>query len=298
MEIAISGASGFIGSALAEKLRNSGHTVFRLVRSKPAPGSADIFWDIGQAYVDTIKLDGKDAVVHLAGEPIAERWTPEKKRLIHESRARGTHLIAEALRQLSTPPRVLVSASAVGYYGDRDAETLREESASGSGFLAEVCRDWEAATEPAERAGIRVVCLRNGMVLGKAGGALAKMLPPFRAGVGGKIGSGKQYMSWIALDDLVGAIVHVIQTPSVRGPVNAVAPHPVTNREFTKTLGKVLGRPTIFPLPASAVRLLFGQMGEEVLLASQRVEPARLVSSGFKFQFPELEAALRHALSR
>ncbi|HWP84028.1 MAG TPA: TIGR01777 family oxidoreductase [Terriglobia bacterium] len=297
MEVAITGASGLIGSALAEALTRAGHRVARVVRTKPAPESGDIFWDPERAYVDMLKLDGKDAVVHLAGESIAARWTPEKKTRIHASRLRGTQLMAEAVRQLSKPPGVLVSASAVGYYGDRGAEVLREDSPPGQDFLAEVARDWEAATEAASRAGVRVVLLRIGIVLSKRGGALAQMLTPFRMGVGGQIGSGKQYMSWIAIDDVVGAILHVIEQPSLSGPVNVVAPHPVTNREFTKTLGKVLSRPTIAPLPAFIVKLLFGEMGEALLLSSQRVEPARLKESGYTFRYPTLEAALRHVLS-
>jgi hypothetical protein len=298
MEIAVTGSSGLIGSALVTALTAAGHRVARVVRSQPAADSTDISWDPDKAYVDNTKLSGKDAVVHLAGDSIAERWTPEKKVRIQFSRSRGTQLIAEAVRQVTTPPKVLVSASAIGYYGNRGEEILREQSAPGTGYLAEVCRDWEAATEVASRVGIRVVHLRTGIILSKKGGALAKMLPPFRAGVGGRVGSGRQYMSWIDLDDLVGAILHVIQNASIKGPVNAVAPNPVTNRQFTKTLGKVLGRPTISPLPAFAVRLMFGEMGEELLLSSQRVEPAQLLASGYAFRYPQLEPALRHVLSQ
>jgi len=297
MDVAVTGSTGLVGSALIAALTAGGHRVARLVRKEPPPESADVYWNPEKAYVDTIKLDGKDAVVHLAGESIAERWSPEKKVRIHASRVRGTQLIAEAVRQLTKPPKVLVSASAVGYYGDRGAEILREESASGKDYLAEVCRDWEAATEVASRAGIRVVHLRTGIVLSTQGGALAKMLLPFRLGAGGKIGSGKQFMSWIAIDDLIGAILHVIQGSSIQGAVNGVAPNPVTNLEFTKTLGKVLARPTIAPLPGFAVKLLFGEMGASLLLSSQRVEPTRLTASGFAFRFPVLEDALRHVLS-
>ncbi len=298
MEIVVSGASGLIGSAIVSNLTAAGHRVARLVRTQPGAGSGDIHWDPEKAYVDTTQLGGKSAVVHLAGETIAQRWTPAAKRRIHFSRMRGTQLLSEALRQLSPPPEVLVSASAIGYYGNRADEVLREDSGPGKGFLADVCRDWEAATEPASRAGIRAVHLRTGIVLSDQGGALAKMLPPFRMGAGGVIGSGRQYMSWIALDDLIAAIGHIIQTPSIQGAVNAVAPRPVTNREFTKTLGKVLSRPTIAPLPSFAVRLMFGEMGDALLLASQRVEPARLKVSGFSFRFPELEAVLRQAIGR
>jgi uncharacterized protein (TIGR01777 family) len=297
MEIAITGASGLIGTALTRALTAAGHRVARIVRKKTEAGSNDIFWDPATAYIDTTRLDGKDAVVHLAGESIAERWTPDKKRRIHQSRVRGTQIVAEGVRQVARPPQVLVSASAIGWYGDRGNELLREDSKPGTGFLAEVARDWEAATEPATRVGIRVVHIRTGIVLSTEGGALAKMLPPFKMGAGGKIGSGKQYMSWITLDDHVAAIQHAIQTPSLSGPVNLVAPNPVTNLQFTKTLGKVLSRPTVAPLPAFMVRILFGQMGEELLLGSQRVEPTRLKASGFAFRFPDLEPALRHVLS-
>jgi uncharacterized protein len=294
MEIAVSGASGLIGSALVQALTQAGHRVARLVRTQPGPDSPDIYWNPETAYVDTTKLDGKQAVVHLAGETIAERWSPAKKARIQSSRARGTQLMAEAVRQVADAPQVFISASAIGYYGDRGAEILREDSAPGKGFLADVCRDWEGSTEVASRAGIRVVHLRTGIVLSTKGGALAKMLPPFRMGAGGKIGSGKQYMSWIALDDHVGAIQHIIANASLQGAVNLVAPNPVTNLEFTKTLGKVLSRPTVAPLPAFAVKLMFGEMGEDLLLASQRVEPAKLKESGYCFRHPLLEEALRH----
>jgi uncharacterized protein (TIGR01777 family) len=297
MDVAITGSTGLIGSALVAALKAGGHGVARLVRTEPPPESPDICWSPEKAYVDNQKLEGKGAVVHLAGDTIAERWSPEKKIRIHASRIRGTQLIAEAVRQLSKPPQVLVSASAIGYYGDRGAEILREESAAGTGFLAEVCRDWEAATEVASRAGIRVVHLRTGIVLSAMGGALAKMLLPFRMGAGGKIGSGKQYMSWIDIDDHVSAILHLIRNPSVQGAVNCVGPNPVTNLEFTRTLGSVLSRPTFAPLPAFAVGLIFGEMGKELLLSSQRVEPLKLKASGFQFRYPELESALRHVLA-
>lgn len=297
MHIAVSGSHGFIGSALVASLQAAGHQVTPLVRGR-SPVEGGIAWSAEAAYVDTAKLEGIDAVVHLAGEPIPGRWTPQKKARILESRYQGTRLIAEAISQLAKPPKVFVCASAIGYYGDRGDEILREESPSGGGFLAQVCREWEAATEPAAKKGIRVVNLRIGIVLGAGGGALAQMLLPFRMGVGGRIGSGTQYMSWIALDDLVGIVHHVLTTESLRGPVNAVAPNPVTNAEFTKTLGKVLSRPTIFPLPAFVVKLAFGQMGEEALLGSQRVEPGRLKASGYKFRSPELEDTLRRAAGK
>ncbi len=301
MNIIVSGSHGFIGAALVDSLAAAGHTVSRLSRSRPQPGvqrDAEIYWNPETAYVDTAGLEGKDAVIHLAGESIAERWTPKKKSRILQSRVRGTRLLAEALAHLSQPPPVLVSASAIGYYGDRGEEVLTEESAPGGGFLGQVVREWEAATEPASKGGLRVVCLRIGVVLGAGGGALAKMLPPFRLGLGGVVGSGKQSMSWIALDDLVGVVQHVLTAGNLQGPVNAVAPNPVSNHEFTKTLGKVLSRPALFPLPAFAVRLLFGEMGKELLLGSQRVEPVRLQASGYRFRHPELEGALRSVLGK
>jgi uncharacterized protein len=237
--------------------------------------------------------------VHLAGEGIAaRRWSDAQKARIRESRARGTRLLAEALAGLSTPPRTLVSASAIGYYGDRGEQLLVEESPPGQGYLPEVCQAWEAATEPAARQGIRVVCLRFGIILSPAGGALAKMLPAFKLGAGGMLGSGRQYMSWISLDDALGAVLQTLEITPLRGPVNAVAPHPVTNAEFTKTLGRVLIRPTIFPMPAFAARLVFGEMADALLLSSTRVEPKRLIASNYPFRHSELEPALRQLLHR
>ena len=299
MNILVSGASGLIGATLVPFLTTGGHTVTRLVRAAPKPGTAEIQWNPQTGSINIAGLEGMAAVVHLAGENIAAaRWTAEQKARIRESRVRGTQLLSEALAQLSQPPQVFMCASAIGYYGDRGDELLQEESPAGSGFLAEVCRAWEAATEPAVQKGIRTVQLRIGVVLSPAGGALARMLLPFKMGVGGVIGDGKQYMSWIGLDDVVGAIQHVLVTDSLRGAVNAVAPHPVTNRDFTKTLGRVLGRPTLLPMPAFAARLAFGEMADELLLASTRVEPSRLVSTGYVFRYPELDAALRHLLGK
>jgi hypothetical protein len=244
-------------------------------------------------------LEGMDAVVHLAGENIATgRWTAEKKAKIRHSRVQGTRVLCETLSRLAEPPKVLVSASAVGYYGDRGEEILREDSLPGMGFLAQVCRDWEAATEPATQRGIRVVHLRLGAVLSPSGGALAKMLGPFKIGVGGVVGSGRQYMSWIAIDDVLGVVHHCLITETLDGPVNAVAPSPMTNREFTRILGRVLGRPALFPLPSFAARLVFGEMADALLLASTRVEPSRLQETGFSFRYPELEGALRHLLGK
>jgi uncharacterized protein (TIGR01777 family) len=280
MNILVTGSSGLVGSALVPALTAAGHSITRLVHSKPWPD-----------------LAGHDAVVNLAGDNIAAgRWTPEKKARIRDSRVQLTWQLAGSLAKLTPPPKVLVSASAIGYYGNRDDEVMRDESLPGLDFLAGVCCDWEAAAKPAAEAGIRVVHLRFGVILSAAGGALAKMLMPFKLGAGGIIGNGRQWMSWIALDDVVGAIQHALATESLRGPVNTVTPNPVTNREFTKTLGHVLRRPTLFPMPAFAARLAFGEMANALLLSSQHVEPAKLVGSGYKFQFPELDDALRHLL--
>ncbi|MBI4736139.1 MAG: TIGR01777 family protein [candidate division NC10 bacterium] len=297
MRIAVSGSSGLVGSALVSSLTAGGHRVIRLVRR--SPGGADVAWSPAEGVRDLSKLEGLDGVVHLAGENIAAgRWTATRKAEIRRSRVEGTRRLCEALAALAGRPRVLVSASAIGLYGDRGAEILAEDSAAGSDFLAGVCREWEAATEPASRAGIRVVQLRFGMILSPAGGALRKMLLPFKLGAGGRIGGGTQYVSWIGIDDAVGAIHHAIVTESLQGPVNAVAPAPVTNAEYTRTLARVLSRPAVAPMPAFAARLAFGELADALLLSSQRVMPTRLQASGYRFRYPELEAALRHLLGR
>ena len=300
MNVLVTGSSGLIGSALVRDLADEGHVVTRLLRSSSkGKTGGTAHWNPDTGTVDTAGLEGQDAVVHLAGENIAgASWSPERKKRIRESRVVGTRLLCESLLCLERPPNTLVSASATGIYGDRGEELLREESLQGKGFLAEVCREWEEATGEAARKGIRVVNLRIGMVLSAEGGALAKMLPAFRAGAGGRVGSGWQYMSWIALPDLVGAIRHALDTDSLLGPVNAVSPHPVPNREFAKALGRVLGRPTVAFLPAFAARLLFGEMADEMLLASARVAPAKLLASGYRFRLPEVEGAIRYLLGR
>ncbi len=296
MKVAITGASGLIGSALARNLREHGHEVVALVRRPVAPGANDIQWDPnGPPHMAT--FSGHDAVVHLAGESIAAgRWNTRRKSRIVNSRVAGTQWVAASIARANPKPRVFISSSATGYYGDRGDELLTEMSPSGSGFLADTCRRWEAAAQPAA-AVTRLVVLRTGIVLSREGGALAKMLAPFKLGLGGRIGSGKQWMSWITLDDLVGLVEHSLATESLHGPVNGVAPNPVSNEEFTRTLGRVLHRPTIFPMPAFAARAAFGEMGQELLLAGQRVQPAAALASGFHFRYPGLQAALEHVLS-
>ena len=296
MKLLISGSHGLVGKALIKSLEAQGHEIFRLVRHPPDSDS-QVEWSPDRYSIALARLEGFDAVVHLAGESIASgRWSEEKKRKIRESRVKGTKLLSDALANLTRPPRSLISASAIGYYGNRGDEVLTETSAPGDDFLAGVCVDWEKATEHAAEKGIRVVNTRFGIILDSEGGALAKMLPPFRMGVGGRVGSGKQWMSWIALDDVVGGIEHVLANEGVRGPINFVAPNPVRNAEFTKTLGRVLSRPTILPIPAFGVRLAFGEMADALLLSSQRVEPQRLNEAGYQFGYSALEAALRHAL--
>jgi uncharacterized protein len=295
-KILVSGSSGLIGAALLPALQSSGYEVTRLVRGA-ASGKGRIGWNPARPLAPE-SVSGFDAVVHLAGESIVGRWTEAKKRRIRESRVQGTRNLAEALAAAPLRPPLLVSASAIGYYGDRADETLREDSSSGDGFLPEVCREWESAAEPAAKAGIRTVQMRFGLVLSPSGGALQKMLLPFRMGVGGNMGNGHQWWSWVDIDDLVGAIQHVIKTDTLRGPVNVVAPSPTRNAEFTKTLASVLSRPAIFPMPAFAARLIFGQMGDELLLASQRVEPAKLMASGYVFQKPDLRPALSTILKK
>lgn len=297
MKILITGSSGLVGSALAPYLRDLGHHVVRLVRFTPRPGQSEILWDPTMDVLDLSSCGDFDAVVHLAGENLAEgRWTVQKKVRIRKSRIQGTRVLSEALARLQSPPKILASASAIGFYGHRADELLSESSLAGAGFLAEVCQQWEAATLPALERGIRVVQLRFGVVLSRSGGALAKMLPLFQLGIGGVLGSGRQYWSWIAMEDVLGAIDHILATDRLSGPVNVVSPQPITNREFTKTLGRLLSRPTMLPVPALAARIVFGEMADEAFLASARVEPVKLLGTGYTFRYPNLTDALRHFL--
>jgi uncharacterized protein (TIGR01777 family) len=299
----VSGAGGGIGAALCALLSTGGHEPLALSRSRtPRPRAAvrrTIGWRPAAGEIDAAGLEGVDFAVHLAGESIASgRWDDEKKARIRDSRVRGTRLLAEALAGLDRKPEALVCASAIGWYGDRGDELLDETSEPGDGFLADVCREWEAAADPARDAGIRVVHLRFGVVLWPAHGALERLLVPFRLGAGGPVGDGRQFWSWVSLDDVIGAIVHAAATPELEGPVNVTAPHPVRNRAFARTLGRVLGRPSLLPAPAPVLRLALGEMADALLLASARVRPARLEASGYAFLDPELEAALGHMLGR
>ena len=298
MRILVSGSSGLVGSALIPSLTAAGHDVVRLVRSKSANRSKELAsWDPAKGQIDVSGLSDIDAVVHLAGESIASgRWNAERKARIRDSRIQGTRLLAETLAKLPAPPKVFVCASAIGFYGDRGDEVLSESSSPGTGFLADVCREWETACDPLQRSGTRVVNLRFGVVLSRQGGALKQMLLPFQMGAGGILGNGKQYMSVVSLKDAVGVIEFVLGNSGVAGPVNVVCPQPVTNYDYTKALGKVLHRPTIFPVPGFAARLAFGEMADALLLSSSRVVPDRLLAAGYQFRDPTVEAALRSAL--
>lgn len=297
MRVAIAGASGLVGTELAAFLTAGGHSVLRLVRGR-ARGADEIRWDPGRGALDAAALEGIDAVIHLGGVTIAKRFTAAHKQAIRESRVASTSLLTRAIAGLARRPRVFLCASAIGYYGDRGDEEVSERSAAGAGFLPEVCAEWEAATGPARDTGVRVANLRLGIVLAARGGALAAMARPFLLGLGGVVGGGRQWMSWITLEDVVGAFHHVLMTDSVQGPVNLVAPNPATNRDFTKTLGRVLGRPTLLPAPAFAIRLLLGEMGQALLLDGVRARSDVLAGSGFEFAFSSLEEGLRHELGR
>jgi uncharacterized protein len=294
MNILLTGASGLLGTALLSRLRNNGHVVVPLRRAA-TPKQGEPTWNPASGQVD-LGAFPCDAVVHLAGENIAQRWTEEAKARIRTSRVEGTRLLSEALARAAQPPRVMVCASATGIYGDRGEQIVEEDSGSGTGFLAEVCQAWEAAAAPARQRGIRVVHLRLGIVLTRQGGALAKMLPAFRLGLGGRLGCGQQYWSWVFVEDVLGVVELALSDEGLNGAVNTVAPEAVTNAAFTTALARVLQRPAVLPVPAFVVRAAFGEMGQEALLASCRVQPTRLLQAGFKFRFPALEGALRHLL--
>ncbi len=297
MKILVSGSNGLVGSALVRRLTGGGHYVVRLVRRDPDRSRGDLLWDPAAGKIERAGMENLDAVVHLAGESILGLWTRAKKQRIHQSRVQATGFLMEALAGLNQRPRAIVSASAIGYYGHRGDQWLPESSGPGQGFLPMLCQEWEKAAQIAARAGIRVVNLRIGLVLGAGGGVLKSMAPLFRAGLGGKLGGGGQMMSWIELDDLARAIQFCVEREDISGPVNGVSPNPVSNSEFTRALAAALGRPALLPVPAALLRLLPGGMGAEAFLASQRVEPARLRKAGFEFSYPALDGALRHALA-
>lgn len=297
MKIAVTGSTGLVGSALVAHLESSGHVVKRIVRRRDSADSDSVYWDPEAGMIEVDKLAGLDAAVHLAGENIAKRrWSKRQKARILESRVNGTRLLSATVAGLDPKPEVMVCASAMGYYGDRCDEILTEDSGSGELFLSRVVRDWEAATTPAADAGIRVVNLRLGLVVSGAGGAIRQMMLPFKLGLGGRVGSGRQWVSWIAMADLVRLIQHCLTDRSLRGAVNAASPNPITNRDLAQTLAKVLHRPAIMPLPSFVVRAALGQMGEELLLSSARLSPVKLIASGFEFHSPDLESALRREL--
>jgi uncharacterized protein (TIGR01777 family) len=293
MRILITGSTGLVGSSLVDHFQD--HDVKRLVREEPESDD-EIYWKPSDNTINDDELSGFDAVVHLAGESIVGRWNEEKKEAIRESRVTGTSLLSEALANVEDPPEVLVCASAIGYYGDRGDEVLDESSSSGDLFLSGVCEDWEAAADPAREAGIRVAHARFGVILSEKGGALAQMLTPFKFCLGGRIGDGEQWMSWVDLEDVVRALDYIIQHDDLEGPLNVVTPNPMRNRQYTTALGDVLGRPTLFPMPEFAARLLFGEMADELLLASTRVQPDKLRDHGFTFEYPHIKDSLVHLL--
>ena len=299
MRILVSGPTGLVGSAVAESLASGGNEVLGLSRSTPPPGAPGVRWDPAAGELDAAQLEGLDAVVHLSGESVSRgRWTPARKERIRASRVEGTRLLCETLAACQRKPATLVCASAIGYYGNRGAEICVEETAPADDFLGRVAVDWERASAPAAEAGIRVVNLRIGVVLSLRGGMLARVTPLFRLGLGGRVGSGRQYLSWITLEDLVGVIGELLESTQLSGPVNAVAPGSVTNLEFTRSLGRRLRRPALLPLPAPVVRLVWAEMGEALLLSSTRVEPARLTAAGFSFGHPDIDTALRDLLGK
>jgi len=297
MKVLITGATGLLGQALQRSFAEKGYEMLLASRKEPIDDQ-HIQWSVEDGFSEPEKLEGIDAVVHLAGESVSGlRWTDEKKKAIRDSRVLGTRSVVDAISKMNKKPQVLVAASAIGFYGERGDEDLTESSAGGDNFLAEVGKAWESESRRAEDAGIRTVLLRTGIVLSKDGGALATMLTPFKLGVGGVVGSGKQWMSWISLDDEIEVINFAIENENLRGAINAVSPHPVTNEEFTKTLGEVLYRPTFLPLPEFAVSMIFGEMGDALLLASTKVLPKRLEEAGFEFKYPNLKSAIEHAVA-
>jgi len=296
VRIAVSGASGFVGSALVPALEAAGHDVVRLIRGRPG-GPGEVAWDPQSGALDAAALAGTEAAVHLSGATIGRRWSRNRKAEILDSRVDSTRLLAQTLASLEPGPSVLVGAGGIGIYGDRGDEILTEESELGAGFLADVGRAWESSCEPARTAGIRVVNFRAGIVLSREGGALKRLLTPFKLGLGGRVGNGKQWWSWIAMDDLVGVILFAVEN-DLEGPINVVSPNPVTNSQFTRALGRALSRPAALPFPSVAARTMFGEMAEEALLTGQRALPARLLDAGFGFEYPELDAGLRRALER
>lgn len=299
MRILVSGATGLIGRKLSGVLEKEGHTVFALTRRASIGSQASITWDPENGKLDPDQIEGFDAIIHLAGENIGGgRWTDARKALILNSRVKGTRLLCEAIEKLQSPPKVLISSSAIGYYGNRGDELLNEESGPGSGFLSDVCVAWEKATDPAIARGVRVVILRTGIVQTAEGGSLQRMLLPFRFGMGGKFGSGKQWWSWIGIDDVIEVVGFALKSEKLRGPVNLVAPHPITNAEFTKILARVLNRPAIASVPQFVLRLVLGEMADALLFSSARVEPKKLREAGYQFHQAELEPTLRTLLSR
>jgi len=306
MHVAITGATGLIGTALSRALRDGGHRVTGITRS--APGTGQLRWSPGDGHLDPAGLRDVDAVVHLAGEKIgfadwsprsiaAARWTPEIKRRIIDSRVAGTSLIARTLADHDSGPRTLVSASAIGYYGDRGDETLTEASAAGDLFMSRVCQVWESSADPARDAGVRVVHPRMGLVQTPDDGALQRSLPLFKLGLGGRFGAGRQWWSWVMLDDVIGVLVHALTDDGVSGPINVTAPDPVTNATYTRVLGRVLGRPAVLPIPEFGPRLVFGEMADELLYSSARVLPRATLASGYRFRHTDLEAGLRSVLT-
>jgi uncharacterized protein (TIGR01777 family) len=297
MKVAISGASGLIGTALRSSLTKDGHEVIALTRQASLPPLETITWDLDQGRFDASGLEGVDAVVHLAGEPVAQRWNQERKDAIRQSRVRGTKLLVEGLKTLKNPPKLLVSASAVGFYGGRGDTELDESAPPGEGFLPEVCHEWEKATMEALGLGIRAVCMRTGIVLSTQGGALGQMLLPFKLALGGPLGSGKQWMPWIHIDDIVGAFRYVMANDDLVGAVNGTSPNPATNADFSKALGRALHRPAVLPVPAFALNVLFGEMAQ-ILLEGQRALPKKLLFTGYEFKYPELPGALEDVIGQ